>query len=584
MDKQKFSLQFSANKKINFLVIALLASIALAGIVFMLPSVQSVIINLTERVLHRTLRDHGKWKSAMTFFAAIAIAFVPVFCAVFFLSNPVANFVQRKINSPLYFFLFTVVPVFIFLWFVNFVFPSQSDDIGRKLGNFSAIIHSYMNWNSRFGELLLLLFGSWFSTTPFYAIVNAAVGTLVIFDFFVLVFARLPKLTAFDLCALSIEIVWLLVDSCFGSIFFWAAGSFNYLWAYAFILSWLLPFRFLVGNIFEHSEISTLPMSKNILRCASLFMLGIFAGWSQELGIVFWLLVLIAVVSCKIFGKAKIPLWAWIALVGFLLGWLVLYLAPGPRSRAVNEDYYSIGTILNLGFTGIVNHVLATFSKYNFFRECAFFAIFILGTAFINYKFSKIIKSIFIVAILFFAYKLCNHFVFLIICTILAIFYCRKENTRIAKSFFIFAALFFALILFTGALVQVGIPWRAGLHYSLIRLAMIWLCADLFFYLASQNAFCSLKRFATLAWLALCIVTVIAVSGECFSMRKKWDAMCASVEKQKAEGMEDVVVEAETFRSKWRNYGDWGNPGSDATVWPNTTYANYFGVKSYVAE
>lgn len=95
MSSTNFSSPFSANKKINVLIIALLVSIALAGIVLMIPNVQSVIINLAESILHRALRDHDKWQSAMTFFAAIAVAFVPCFCAIFFLGTPAENFLRN---------------------------------------------------------------------------------------------------------------------------------------------------------------------------------------------------------------------------------------------------------------------------------------------------------------------------------------------------------------------------------------------------------------------------------------------------------------------------------------------------------
>ena len=52
---------------------------------------------------------------------------------------------------------------------MNFIFPTQSDDIGRKIEGIGRAVQSYMTWNGRFGELLLVTFGSFFSTTPFYA-------------------------------------------------------------------------------------------------------------------------------------------------------------------------------------------------------------------------------------------------------------------------------------------------------------------------------------------------------------------------------------------------------------------------------
>lgn len=55
----------------------------------------------------------------------------------------------------------------------------------------------------------------------------------------------------------------------------------------------------------------------------------------------------------------------------------------------------------------------------------------------------------------------------------------------------------------------------------------------------------------------------------------------ASVEEQKARGVNDVVVPKSTFESRYKNYGDWANPGGNVSVWPNTIYAQFFGVESF---
>ena len=138
------------------------------------------------------------------------------------------------------------IGVFLFLYFLNAIFPTQSDDLGAELGGLTAAVNSYNNWNGRFGELLRVSFGSYLATTPFYAPMNALVGATVIFLVFLLVFARRPESTLKDISILSILIVFLLIDNslCFGSFFYWDAGSFNYLWAWLLILLWILPYRF----------------------------------------------------------------------------------------------------------------------------------------------------------------------------------------------------------------------------------------------------------------------------------------------------------------------------------------------------
>lgn len=413
-----------------------------------------------------------------------------------------------------------------------------------------------------------------------------------------MVFARFPKATYFDVCAVAIEIIWLLFDSCFGSIFFWAAGSFNYLWAYAFILTWLLPFRFLFAKIIDSEKIKEIDCTfnkSNFIQTVLLFILGIFAGWFQELGIVFLLLTSISLVGLKILYKAKIPVWAWTALSGFVIGWLILYTAPGPRARVAminaigGNAFSSLSDIFRMGPKGVIIHIIKIYNSYKFTVEYFLFSVFILFTNLFNTHNGKqkLAISIFIVLILNFSLSQTPFFLFLCLC--ISLFYAgtnKAENLPIAKSFCIFACLFFCITLFTGALIQVsGIPWRTQLHYTLIRLIMIWLCLDLFFYCSDKNS-CSyfVKNMSMMFCAVVCLTSILFVCVESFNMRKKWDVMCTSVEQQKQMGIEDVVVSGSTFRSNWKNYSDWGNPGKDATVWPNTTYANYFGVKSYVAE
>ena len=93
------------------------------------------------------------------------------------------------------------IGVFVFLYFLNAIFPTQSDDMGAGFGGLTAAINSYNNWNGRFGELLRVSFGSYLATTPFYAPINALVGTAVIFLIFLITFARKPEVSLKDFFA-----------------------------------------------------------------------------------------------------------------------------------------------------------------------------------------------------------------------------------------------------------------------------------------------------------------------------------------------------------------------------------------------
>lgn len=201
-------------------------------------------------------------------------------------------------KNKLLIFIVYFLTVFIFLCFLNAIFPTQSDDIGREIGGIKAAVSSYNNWNGRFGELLLVAFGSWFSTTPFYAPINALIGASVILMIFVLMFARLPKLTLKDASIFMMLITFLMLDPAFsfGSVFYWAAGSFNYLWAWFLILLYLLPHRFYWQKKFcsegnegydKETKLSSSFSVKNIGKLILFLLVAFFAGWSTEFGIVF---------------------------------------------------------------------------------------------------------------------------------------------------------------------------------------------------------------------------------------------------------------------------------------------------------
>ena len=128
------------------------------------------------------------------------------------------------------------------------MFPVQSDDLGVSLGNLDSMIGSYMHWNGRIGELFRVWFGSYLAHTPYFPFINALFGTAFLYLFFVLIFGRFPSIVLADLATIALILFILMVFRAFGAIFFWAAGSLNYLWAYCFILIYLIPYRIFWQN------------------------------------------------------------------------------------------------------------------------------------------------------------------------------------------------------------------------------------------------------------------------------------------------------------------------------------------------
>ena len=90
-------------------------------------------------------------------------------------------------------------------------------------------------------------------------------------------------------------------------------------------------------------------------------------------------------------------------------------------------------------------------------------------------------------------------------------------------------------------------------------------------------------QFLNKAILGVTLIYSVYVGSAYVDHRIKWNAMLLSIKEQKERGMEDIVVDENTFKSFYKNFENWGNPDSNPSTWPNGSYARYFEVNSFVA-
>ena len=316
--------------------------------------------------------------------------------------------------------------LYLFFFVLNALFPAQSDDLGVGIGGLKAMANSYLNWNGRLGELVRIWFGSFLAHTPYFAFINASFCVALLYLLFVLIFGRLPrclpsvyenldsknaqiqvqpnkpKSSAIgfdipsDVAVLCFMLLAFMAYKGFGAVFFWVAGSLNYLWAYCLILGFCVPYRMLGGRMYErkctknmqnqhnavcHTEplgkvsrydndsviaseqsergnplelqenFKNTPLEnqqdchdllrksrndkkiKESIKASAMLFLGILAGWSSEFGIVL-AIFLIGFMIYAICKGVKLPLWAYCGIIGFIAGFCALYFSPGHRSRA----------------------------------------------------------------------------------------------------------------------------------------------------------------------------------------------------------------------------------------------------------
>ena len=504
------------------------------------------------------------------------------------MENSINSSIKVRERNDKITFLCLAVIVFAFLCFLNAIFPTQSDDIGRKIGGVSAAINSYKSWNGRFGELLLVAFGSYFATTPWYAPLNALIGTCVVFEVFFVIFAHLPKFSVKDISIFAILFSFIMYDPVFsfGSVFYWAAGSFNYLLSWFLILLWIIPYRLFWQAALTKDEKSY--SKKNHWLCYISVLSGFFAGWCSEFGIV--LIVLqIALVSFAFIKKMKLPLWYYLGILSLCTGWLILYLCPGLRIRSKYFDYYaSVIQLLKMGPIDLLRRIKGAYSghKILYSENLVLFSVFLFLTSVLYKPSQKKFEST-VVAFLvlgFTARLLSKVFILpcIIVICILCMWFIRKENEFLKNLFLCLAGAFIVEFIYIGATIQIGIPRRASFQYTLVNCVLIAINMHFCFAWLKDRIRIGKAACVCCIMCSLCFMSFVGL--ECYSMNRKWEKMEESISAQKSQGLTCVVVDKNTFASRYWGYGDWGNPGTNPDVWPNNTYANVYGVEKFIAE
>lgn len=506
------------------------------------------------------------------------------------------DFIEKRTHSKSVWALF--IGIFLFLCFLNAIFPTQSDDMGEGIGGLSAALRSFYKWNGRIGELLRVAFGSYFATTPYYAPINALFGTSVIFMIFPVIFARLPKTSLKDMSVLFILITFLLFDPAFsfGSFFYWAAGSFNYITFWFFILLHLLPYRFYWQSIYIGKVQETDSKKEVFLKMILVLLTGFLAGWAGEFAIVF-IFLHCCFITYSFIKQRKLPLWYIPGSIALFIGFLLLYTCPGTSGRikgilAAGGDYISLKEILGNGFYFFMRTILSTYERKSIRWICGenlvLISVFLLIVcAFYKPSIKKFIVSlanIFCLAASLFFLSPLFFLILSIFCLVLYAFHFRKINNELSTLYALCAGILFVEFLFIGATIQssYALVARARFQYTILNFIFISIimkyCFDTF---KDKKNVC---RIAFVFCFAVTLLFAAFVSAECYRMRLKWNAMVVSVEKQKQAGSKNIVVDKATFRSAWWNYGDWGRPTEDIKDWCNERCAKFFGVETFVVK
>lgn len=203
-------------------------------------------------------------------------------------------------------------------------FVYQTTERLSSLGDiFESQYKHYFQWGGRsvvhvIGQALLLIH------TP---IIIDAINSFAFLFFIVLIYYHITAGCKKSLAIFIIIFcfVWIL-QPVFAETVLWITGSANYLWGTLLILSFLLPYR-----LFKNKNLTRF---KIFLSTFFMLLFGIVAGWTNENTAAAMILMTICFIVYYNFKGWKTPLWSYSGLVGAIIGYVMMIMAPGNFARA----------------------------------------------------------------------------------------------------------------------------------------------------------------------------------------------------------------------------------------------------------
>ncbi len=226
----------------------------------------------------------------------------------------------------------------------EFLTPNMSDDIvygdqAAKAQNFFDLFaqeyEHYMTHIGRSVAHILLRIFLFIGNKSVFNVVAAA----VLVGISLLIYTNVSCKKQYDVRVyLGIVILMWLFDPCISNSVFWETGACNYMFTGAIMLSFLTVFR----RAFERED-------RGSARFAVLmFLFGIVAGWCNENtsgGIILFVLILIFIRWYREKSLKNVSPWMLTALVGNLVGFVIMIMSPGNFSRAEASDEEHTGIL-----------------------------------------------------------------------------------------------------------------------------------------------------------------------------------------------------------------------------------------------
>ena len=223
-----------------------------------------------------------------------------------------------------------IILIFIFfmMFLLNFLTPLIADDFSYSFGVgnrritslldiFERQVEHYMTWGGRSVAHAIANFFLMYSKMLF-NLFNSAVYVLLVYLIYIHSQTSVEEKPLF---LIFIHFCLYFLTPVFGQNCIWLIGSCNYLWTTVIILSFLLMYR----NKEKRKDKPYL--------CLLMLIFGIIAGWTNE-NTSFGLIVITLLSIIFIKDNGKVPKYKICGLIGVVLGFIIMIVAPGNYIRS----------------------------------------------------------------------------------------------------------------------------------------------------------------------------------------------------------------------------------------------------------
>lgn len=415
--------------------------------------------------------------------------------------------------------------IFLMMLILNLLTPILADDYSyslaldkTKIDSFMDIFNyqvwHYFNWGGRtiahtIAQIFLL------SPKMIFNVMNSLIYTVLIYLIYLHVKGNKEDK---PLYLLLIHLaLWFLLP-VFGQTCIWLVGSCNYLWTTVLILWFLWIYR---KNCKKNS----------VVKLIGIFLLGILAGWTNENTSAGLIVILICyMLTNKFINKEKISKLQIVGIIGALIGFGIMILAPG------------------------------NFVRTEEFQDNSFILV-------------KIIKRAISMTVTAGDYLLP-----IVILLIVAISIEIYNNRKMKKDIYIFIIGGIATIY--SMVLSPTFPERS---WTGVIVFLLIACLILIYDIESISKFYKYVIIDSIILLSFIYITdYIALGVDINNLRNTWEYRINKIEK--LDKKDSVSFDKyTTYNTKNPAYG-LSDLNTEPSEWPNTSIAKYYGIKSIKAK